>query len=150
MQASAWCGGLYILLRLTSSYFTPIDTLLMQMEINSSLLANFMLLLIGSFVGVWLSYAFRTTTFTLSDLTIIDADRLSPRIRLIFAGALTVILGILFAIPLVEVKIGDVPVTNVATYPMLAFVVGCFCGISELTLPTAVAKRASDFIQNIK
>jgi hypothetical protein len=150
VQAGACCVALYVLLRLTSSYWQPIDAFLMQLGVESGLLANFMLLLLGSFLGVWLSYAIRTTELTLSDLTITDADRLSPHMRLIFAGALTVILGILFAIPLVQVSIGDVAVTDVASYPMLAFVVGCFCGISELALPNVVAKRASDFVQNIK
>lgn len=113
-------------------------------------LANFMLLWIGCFLGVWLSYGIRTTAFTLTDLTVTDADQLVPMIRLIFAGALTMILGILFVIPLIDVKIGIQPLTAVGTEPMLAFLVGCFCGISELLLPTAVAKRANDFIASVK
>jgi hypothetical protein len=144
------CGVLYVLLRLTSTYWPRIDHFLLNMGVDSNLLSNFVLLLIGSFVGVWLSYAIRTTTFTLSDLTVTDADRLTPEIRLVFAGALTVILGILFCIPLLELRVGEVAMTNVAAYPMLAFVVGVFCGVSELTLPTAIASRANDFIQNIK
>jgi hypothetical protein len=148
--ASAGCLLLYVLLRLTSSYWTTINRFLASMGIQSSLLANFMLLLMGCFLGVWLSYGIRTTTFTLNDLTVTDSDRLTPVIRLIFAGSLTVILGIVFTIPLVEITIGKMPVTNIATYPMLAFVVGCFCGVSELALPSAVSKRASDFIQSIK
>jgi len=150
VRASASCGVLYVLLRLTAAYWKVVDDFLQKMAISPELLGNFLLLLIGSFVGVWLSYAIRTTTFTLSDLTLTDADRLTPSIRLIFAGILTVILGILFSMPLIELRIGNVPMTSIATYPMLAFVVGCFCGISELTLPNAVAKRASDFVQNIK
>lgn len=148
--ASAGCLAVYVFLRLASAYWTPVTHFLTILGIDASLLANFMLLLIGCFVGVWLSYGIRTTTFTLSDLTIMDADRLTPVIRLVFAGILTVILGIIFTIPLVEVTIGQTSVTSIGTYPILAFVVGCFCGISELALPAVVAKRASDFIQNIR
>jgi hypothetical protein len=148
--ASSWCLGLYVLLRLTAAYWIGLNHFLVNMGIQSSLLANFMLLLIGCFLGVWLSYGIRTTTFALSDLTVTDSDRLTPVIRLIFAGMLTVILGIVFTIPLVEVTIGKTSVTNIATYPMLAFVVGSFCGVSELALPTAVAKRAGDFMQSIR
>ena len=150
MLASAWCLALYALLRLTASYWAGINHFLANIGIQSSLLANFMLLLVGCFLGVWLSYGIRTTTFGLTDLTVTDADRLTPVIRLIFAGSLTIILGIVFTIPLVEVTIGKTSVTNIATYPMLAFVVGCFCGVSELALPTAVSRRAGDFIQSIK
>jgi hypothetical protein len=149
-NASTGCLLLYVLLRLISAYSSGLNHFLANMGIQSSLLANFMLLLIGCFLGVWLSYGIRTTSFALGDLTVTDADRLTPVIRLIFAGSLTIILGIVFTIPLVEVTIGRTSVTNIATYPMLAFVVGCFCGVSELALPTAVSRRASEFIQSIK
>jgi hypothetical protein len=148
--ASAGCLALYVLLRLTSSHWTSFNNFLISMRIQSNLLANFMLLLVGCFLGVWLSYGIRTTTFALSDLIVTDADRLTPVIRLIFAGSLTIILGIVFTIPLVEVSIGKTSVTDIATDPMLAFAVGCFCGVSELALPTAVSSRASEFIQSIR
>ena len=148
--ASALYLLVYILMRLIAFYWTSGNAFLFHMGVSTLLVANFMLLLAGCSVGVWLSYGIRTTTFKLSDLTVTDSDRLTPVIRLIFAGSLTLILGIVFAIPLVEVKIGTIPVTNIATFPMLAFVVGCFCGVSELALPAAISKRASDFIQSIK
>jgi hypothetical protein len=148
--ASAGCLILYVLMRLISCYASRLDQFLLDLGVSTPLLANFMLLLIGCLLGVWLSYGIRTTTFGLRDLTVTDADRLTPVIRLFFAGSLTVILGIIFTIPLVQVTIGKTPVTDIATYPMLAFVVGCFCGVSELALPAAVSKRATDFIQSIK
>lgn len=139
----------YLILKQTGSNGT-VAHLMSMLDIKRELMANFMLLWIGCFLGVWLSYGIRTASFTLSDLTITDGDRLSPTIRLVFAGTLTMILGIVFAYPILEIKIGDVPITNFKIQPMLAFLVGCFCGISELVLPTTVAKRASDFISNIK
>lgn len=127
----------------------PVATVIVHLGATPSVLANFMLLWIGSFLGVWLSYGVRTTTFTLSDLTITDSDRLTPAIRLLFAGSLTMILGIVCVL-LLDVKIGNYSVTRISDYPMLAFLFGSFCGISELLLPTAVAKRASDFVGNLK
>ncbi|HKS54166.1 MAG TPA: hypothetical protein VJS12_02705 [Steroidobacteraceae bacterium] len=150
LVADSVAGVLYVLLCLTNAYLPPLDSFLLKLHVQSALLASFMLLLMGSFLGVWLSYAIRTTTFTLTDLTITDTDRLTPAIRLLYAGSLTVILGMLFVLPLVTFEVGGFPITHIASYPMLAFIVGVFCGISELTLPTAVAKRASDFVQNIK
>ena len=153
-QHAAWLSVpfalAYIVLCLSAAPpIGPLANVLWQLGANPSVLANFMLLWIGSFLGVWLSYGIRTTTFTLSDLTITDSDRLTPAIRLLFAGTLTMILGIVFVL-LIEVKIGSYSVTHIADNPMLAFLLGAFCGISELLLPTTVAKRASDFIGSLK
>ena len=121
-----------------------------KLDVQPKVLANFALLWSGCFMGVWLSYGVRTTVFSLSDLTVTDSDRLVPMIRLLFAGTLTMVLGISFVQGLIEVKIGQFPVTDVGARPMLAFIVGVFCGISELALPGSVAKRASDFIGSLK
>ena len=119
---------------------------LQSLGIDQYLFANFMLLWIGCFLGVWLSYGIRTSVFTLQDLTVTDSDRLRPGIRLLFAGCLTMILGIMFMLGVVQLSIGNYSLTDFSSKPMLAFLVGTFCGISELMLPTAVGKRASDFI----
>ena len=123
---------------------------LAKLDVNSAILANFGLLWAGCFIGVWLSYGVRTTVFSLADLTMPDSDRLVPKIRLVFAGTLTMILGISFVLGFIEIKIGSFPITDIGTRPMLAFIVGVFCGISELALPGSVAKRASDFIGKLK
>lgn len=142
------CLVLYAVLRLTGD--GAFARALEKLDVQASVLANFSLLWGGCFIGVWLSYGVRTTVFSLSDLTTTDSDRLVPKIRLIFAGILTMLLGIAFVLGLIEVKIGHFPITDIATQPMLAFIVGVFCGISELALPSSVAKRASDFIGSLK
>lgn len=126
------------------------DPFLKRLDISPYALSNFMLLWVGCFLGVWLSYGVRTTTFTLTDLTVTDSDRLQPEIRLIFAGSLTMLIGIALYIPLIEFKIGTFVGGQIARDPMLMFLVGCFCGISELVLPSTVAKRASDFMAGMK
>lgn len=130
--------------------YTPPRTLLYLLDIEPDLLANFMLLWIGAMLGVWLSYAIRTTTFTLRDLLITDSDRLVPGIRLFYAGCLTMILGMVLVTGIADIKIGNIELSRIAKDSMLAFLVGTFCGIMELTLPTTVAKRASDFLSSTK
>jgi hypothetical protein len=134
---------LYLVLRNTLPQST-FGLFIASLGIQPVVMANFMLLWVGCFVGVWLSYGIRTSVFTLPDLTVTDSDRLVPAIRLLFAGTLSMILGIGFILGLVEIKLGANSVTDFSTKPMLAFLVGAFCGVSELLLPTAVAKRASD------
>jgi hypothetical protein len=119
------------------------------MQVDPPLLASFAILWIGCFVGVWLSYGIRKSTFTLVDLTRTEEDRLAPHLRLVFAGLLAMILGLLFALDFVEVRIGDVSFTAIHSSPMLALLVGLFCGISELALPASIGTRAQSFISSL-
>jgi len=149
--AAAFCVlflVLFVLLKLPA--LAPMQAWLAAFDMNAQTVANFMLLWVGCFVGVWLSYGVRTTTLSISDLVVTDSDRLIPAIRLIFAGVLTMLLGLTFVLGLVEIKLGSFSITDIGTRPMLAFLVGVFCGLSELVLPAAVAKRASDFIGKLK
>jgi hypothetical protein len=127
-----------------------VNVVFTRLDIAPAFLSSFMLLWSGCFLGVWLSYAIRTTTFTLRDLTITDGDRLVPELRLLYAGFLTMLLGMLFMLGVVNVSIGDFKLTAIVGQPMLAFIVGAFCGISELTLPSKLAKRAADFLETLK
>lgn len=120
---------------------------LTQIGIERVAFANFMMLWIGCFVGVWLSYGIRTSVFTLADLTQTDSDRLQPAIRLLFAGMLTMILGIMCSLGVIKVSLGEFSLTNISKNTMLAFLVGTLCGISELLLPSTVGKQASDFVK---
>jgi hypothetical protein len=121
---------------------------LAALAIDVKVLSCFMLLWIGCFLGVILSYGLRTTAMTISDLVVTDADYLLPAVRLLFAGALTMVLGLILQTHIVELKIGDLVSTSViGSIPMLAFVIGTFCGISELALPGVVTKKASDILK---
>lgn len=140
--------SLYALLRLLPE--SVLVSALTALHVNVELFACFLLLWVGCFLGVWLSYGIRKSKFSLVDLTTGDDDRLAPHIRLLFAGMLTMLIGILFALGLVQLSIGSVSVTDITQSPMLAFIVGAFCGISELALPASLGKRATTFIQSIK
>lgn len=111
---------------------------------------SFMLLWIGCFGGVWLSYAIRKTTFTLRDLVVAEADRLLPLTRLVFAGSLTMILGMLLALGFLDVELGGRALSSFLTSPMQALLLGLFCGISELLLPGMVAKKSNDLLTKIQ
>ncbi|WP_041096858.1 hypothetical protein [Sulfuritalea hydrogenivorans] len=86
---------------------------------------------------------------TIADLTVTDVDRLLPAIRLLFAGSLTMILGIMFMLGVVRISLGTYSITDFATNPTLAFLVGCICGISELLLPATIANRANGLLSKV-
>jgi hypothetical protein len=147
---SAPCLIAYVVLCLIAGYWPSGTAFLRKIHIDPVLLSSFSILLVGCFLGVWLSYGIRTTKLSLSDLTVTDSDRLTPLVRLLFAGALTMIVGIILALDLVQVKFGTYPVTNLTSDPMFAFLVGCLCGVSELVLPTQVANRANELFKGMK
>lgn len=74
-------------------------------------------------------------------------ERLAPHIRLLFAGLLTMLVGILLALKLIDLSIGAVSLTGITHSPLLAFIVGAFCGISELALPVSIGNRAGKLIR---
>jgi hypothetical protein len=123
--------------------------LVVDLNIDQPVAASFMLLWIGCFAGVWLSYSLRTTTLTLRDLVITDVDRLLPLTRLLFAGLLTMALGLMLALGLVDAKIGGEGLDSFIREPTKALLLGMVCGISELLLPTAVGKRATDLFSKL-
>jgi hypothetical protein len=129
----------------------PLAALLKErMALDCAQAANFMLLWVGCFIGVWLSYGIRTAQFTLADLTRTDSDRLQPQFRLIFIGTLTMLLGLLFSLGIVELKLGTYALSDIGHQPMLALLIGTFCGISEAVLPGSLAQKASAFVGSVK
>jgi hypothetical protein len=139
---------LYLIIGLSPNGFFVAG--LRDLAIDPPTLAAFSVLWIGCFTGVWLAYGIRKAKVSLSDLVTTDEDRLDPQIRLIFAGLLTMLLGILFTLGVFELKIGAVELTDIAARPMLAFLVGTFCGISELVLPASVGDRAGAWMNGLR
>ena len=95
--------ALYLLLCLPAA-----QPLLTAIDVEPQIARSFMMLWVGCFAGVWVSYAIRTTTFTLRDLVITDADRLQPFVRLVFAGILTAALGLVLALDWGDLKLGRI------------------------------------------
>jgi len=140
------CIAFYLALWLTFIF----DSYLQALNIELAVLANFMLLLTGCFCGVWLSYAIRSSSITINELIVTDTDRLTPVSRLMLAGIFTTILGLFFVYEIIDIKVGNFSASQIATEPIVALLIGIFCGISELALPDSVGKKAVGFIASIK
>lgn len=127
-----------------------VDALLNTLQISRVAAANLILLWIGCFVGVCLSYGVRTSTLTLTDLVTPGPDRLSPSLRLLFIGTLTMFFGLLFMMKIVELKIGEYSTASIGNDPSLAFIVGILFGLSESVLPGLAGKRAESFLKGLQ
>jgi len=136
------------------NYNAPNSNLLMEvlrdLKIDQLAAANFMLLWVGTFLGVCLSYAIRTHTFSLSDLTRTDSDYLTPEIRLVLAGAFATLLTLFCVAGLGDVAFGNVKLTAITTDPRMAFIVGAVFGISEQKLSGTVEKRVGKLFGSVE
>jgi hypothetical protein len=127
-----------------------VDAFLDTLQISRVAAANVTLLWIGCFVGVCLSYGVRTSTLTLTDLVTPGPDRLSPSLRLLFIGTLTMFFGLLFMMKIVELKIGEYSTASIGKDPSVAFIVGILFGLSESVLPGLAGKRAESFLKGLQ
>lgn len=113
---------------------------------------NFFLLLIGGFLGAWLSFSIRKTVLIFDELAVPEKDRLHPAVRLLFVAGLTMVVALLFATGAVSVTIGAFDTDFMApggAGAMKAILIGCLCGIGEQALPPVVAQRSSEFVTAI-
>ncbi len=135
----------YVVLTLfASSKNSEFLAYLTRLHIDAGVAANFMLLWVGTLVGVCLSYALRTHEVSVSDLTRTDDDHLSPEIRLLLTGALATLLMLIALIGLGDVTIGGYSISNIDHNPTLAVVLGAIFGISEQKLSKTVLKRVEN------
>ncbi len=110
------------------------------------MLAGFLALWTGCMAGVWLSFGARKASFGFEDLHIPEQDRLEPMIRLVFAGLLTFILGLVFSLDAVKVTLGSITSSEINEKFRVALLIGMLCGFSEQMLSSKVAKQASSFL----
>lgn len=144
-------GGLMALFALFYSIisFAPIDGMLSKLNVEAGVAKGFMMLWVGTFAGVWLSYAIRKADFTLHDLTMTESDFLEPTTRLVFAGLLSTVIGLLLLLGAFEVKVGSLSLASFSKAPTVALLMGMVFGINEIMLPTSVAKRAKELFDKI-
>ena len=114
-----------------------------QLSLFSTVVTCFLLLWIGCFAGVVMSYGIRSISLGLTDLWRPDADRLSPGKRLLFSGGLTMLVGLIIRSDVVELKVGG---HSIFSMPMYALTFGMLCGIGEQKLPEWVGQKAKQVL----
>jgi hypothetical protein len=112
--------------------------------LSADMVSSFVIMLAGCLLGVTLSYAARTTILTLKDLTTPDVEQLRPYSRLLVSAGWALLFGYLVVLDVFVIQIGSFSTNTFATNPMVAFVLGAVCGLSNLTLPGVVSKKAAE------
>lgn len=114
--------------------------------VDSTIASNFMLLWVGTFLGVCISYALRTHDISLTDLVPGKCDYLSAVSRLLLTGALAMLLVMIADIGLADVQIGPQKLSEITDTAQVAFVVGALLGASEKILSSAFDTRVRSLI----
>lgn len=110
-------------------------------------ISGFLLLWSGCMAGVWLSFGARKVFLKFEDLNIVEKDRLDPAIRLVFAGLLTMIIGLLLSTKAVVINLGGVTTENFTSSIEICLLIGLLCGFSEQALSAKVSKHASSILE---
>jgi hypothetical protein len=111
---------------------------------------HFAVMWAGCMLGTWLSFGTRRVVLQFDDLGRLEPDMLYPWARLVFAGLLTMVLGLVFATNMVNIQIGDLNTADLSRHTISALIVGIFCGLSEQALPTAVSQRSAQFFSELE
>lgn len=111
---------------------------------------TFSLLWAGCMVGAWCSFASRKVVLTFFDLAQLEEDRIDPPLRLIFAGLLTSILGLVFVTGFANVMIGTFEGAKILHSGSVALLSGALSGMAEKALPAAVMQRAQSLFKSEK
>jgi len=123
-----------------------IAVLVHQYANNMVTLRSFLFLWVGSMAGVWLSFGSRKIELKFEELNVLEKDRLDPSIRLVFAGLLTIVIGLLISTKAVVFELGGLSTEQFLANIQIPLLIGIFCGLSEQVLSTKVAQHASDFL----
>jgi hypothetical protein len=113
---------------------------------NLEYLPSFLFLWSGCMIGVWLSFGARKTFIKFEDLHIPEEDRLEPLVRLIFAGFLTIAVGLLFSLKAIVITLGSISTEQINNSVRMALLIGLSGGLSEQALSKAVTKQAAHFL----
>lgn len=105
---------------------------------------EFLVLLLGSSIGTWLSFSIRKVELKFSELAVIENDNLDPAIRLFVVAGLTLTIGLIFSTGFAAISIGKFN-TEFLAMSSHALLIGLFCGIGEQRLSNTVGAKAGQF-----
>lgn len=105
-------------------------------------LRNLAVLVIGTGLGVVVSFMARRTLTSFEDLATMVGDRLDPPLRLGFACAAALIGAMFILTGLVDIEVNGLAARNLLDSGVVALALGALFGLAEMALPIALVSRA--------
>lgn len=129
---------MYLLASMNSSC---IEYAVKNLFLDRLVFMSFMMLWVGSLVGVWLAYAMKNSKPTVDDLSRLDVEYFNPYLRLLFIGLLTIVFGLAVFLGVFSLSIGNVNISGFSKNPDFAFLLGVVCGVSDGWLQSVFKKN---------
>ena len=114
---------------------------------NCIVVGNFLILWSGTMIGVWLSFLITRKSLSFEELVIIEEDRLTPKIRLLFTGLLAVIIGLLLWRDAIVIDFGKFSTTQISTDSLSAFLIGAILGLNEKIIGNTLIRKTSEVLK---
>ncbi len=105
---------------------------------------------IGAMLGTWVSFAARNPAIEFSQLSILETDRISPTIRLIYIGLCAIIFALFLSSGIVALAVGGFSTANIASSINTQFVIGLLCGLTESKIGSFIHQKSAAAILNNK
>ena len=102
--------------------------------------------IMGALVGMWVSFGARKFEITFDDLTSLEKDKMTPFIRIIYIGVVTLIFMLLLAAGVLNIRIGSIETTTVFTDMNTAVVIGLICGLVESKIGVGIYNKVTTII----
>ena len=122
-------------------------------NIDLIMLRNCIYALIGSIVGVWLSFAIQKRILTFEELEILYQNKQNPLIRLIIILLITFVFFVMFTTNFFNIEIANTINTKNIFRPEeagLALLVGLLIGLAEKNIASKLTAQVDAFVGKIK
>lgn len=103
---------------------------------------------IGAMLGTWVSFAARNPTIDFERLSILEADRLEPTIRLIYIGICAIIFALFLSSGIIALEVGGLSTADIAGSISTQFVIGLLCGLTESKIGIFIHDKSETIILN--
>ena len=106
----------------------------------------YILVWLGSMIGVWVSFGARKFNIKFHQLSIIEEDFMSPFIRIIFVGICSIIFALFINTGIITVKFGNFSTAEIKNIKELQILLGILCGLVESKLGKNIHQKAEEII----
>lgn len=98
---------------------------------------------IGTIVGAWISFGVRKPNLFFEELSIIESDGLSPKIRLIYVGLCSIIIFLFLKTEIVVISINNISTSDIKQSIEMQLALGASIGLIEYKISEKLFKKAN-------
>ncbi|MFR8990442.1 MAG: hypothetical protein ACLVH9_04665 [Fusobacterium sp.] len=132
-----------------TALFFDIITYILYSTIPNPTFKLYLIVLMGTFIGSWISFCIRKLEIKFDDLVHFEKDLMPYFIRLIFIGIVSVIFAMIINNEIITILFSDFSLKGFFLTKEKSLLFGILCGLVDIKLATNLYKK-SEKILNIK